>query len=399
MTRENAWMAKGAAPSAPLRTDGTGTLRPIMSRRSFLLAGLGTLAGAGLLLAGCQSIDEFFSGERTIIDDIGRQVQIPSASRLASVYFTSPLAQVFCLTAAPDLIGGTCVPFTPEQLEFLPLGTEKLDVMGSLSNGGSIDLEALKMNGVQLIFSISGTDLTDVNIEDALGLQEQTGIPVVLIDGSMDRIGDSYRLLGECLGRRERAEELALFCERIYREVGEAVAAVPDSELVTYYFAEGVEGLQTEPNVSQHSLAFLAARGVNVAADVDPAEEGRSAGTRDNRNMVNVGIEEVCAWDPQFIIAWDAQTRGGASQLIVRDPAWSGIRAVRDGHVYTMPNLPFAFCDRPPGVNRFLGIQWLANLFYPKYYDIDMVQAVRDFYSICYWRDISIEQARRILDA
>ena len=73
------------------------------------------------------------------------------------------------------------------------------------------------------------------------------------------------------------------------------------------------------------------------------------------------------------------------------------MRAVRDGRVYTMPNAPFAWCDRPPGVNRFLGIQWVANMLYPDLYDVDMVEVTKDFYSRMYWVDITDEQARDLL--
>lgn len=353
--------------------------------------------GATGLLSGCGGSLDFLNRTRTITDDVGRTVEIPSTARLKKVYFTSPLAQIFCLTLAPDLVGGTCMSFSSEQLEYLPQGTEALDNMGSLSQGGSIDVDALGYHDVQIIFSISGTDLTDVNVEDAIALQDSTGIPVVLIDGSFGCISDSYRLLGECLGRRERAEELARYCEVIYSRVREAVELVPDDQLVSYYFAEGAEGLQTEPNVSQHSLAFQAVRGVNVAADIDPNELGRSAGTDNNHDMVNVSMDEVRSWNPDYIIAWDFKTRKGASQIISTSSEWGKLQAVRNDRLYTMPNLPFAFCDRPPGVNRFLGVQWLANLLYPDYYQVDMVDIIRDFYSTCYWRDISIEQAQSIL--
>lgn len=374
-----------------------------MTRRSFLascgkIGAMAALGGLGAGMVGCAEVDEFFSGVRKIEDSIGRVVEIPSANKLSRVYFTSPLAQVFCLTMAPDLIAGTTVPFTADQLEYLPIGTENLDNMGSLSGGGAIDVEALHANGVQIIFSISGTDLTDVNINDALALQEQSGIPVVLIDGSFDKIAETYQLLGECLGRRERALELGSYCADIYDRVTAAVASVPDEERVSYFFAEGEEGLLSEPDVSQHSLAFLAAGGVNVAADVDPDEEGRRAGTLNNHDMVHVTLDEVRAWDPDYIISWDYASRSGASKRIRTNALWADIRAVSQGKVFTMPNLPFAFCDRPPGVNRFLGIQWLANLFYPSYYDVDMVQTVRDFYSTCYWRNISEEQARAVLN-
>ncbi len=363
----------------------------MISRRDFLK--LTALCAASLCsggaLGGCAAVDEVITGKRILTDDTGRTVTMPAPSGLNSIYFTSPLAQIFCFTLAPDLLAGTSILFTKQQLEFLPVGTEKLPYLGSLTQGRTIDADMLKYQGVQLIFSISGTDLTDVNIADALNLEKQANIPVFLIDGSFDVIGDTYRLLGRCLDRAERAEKLASYCEDIYSRVTAAVAKVPDSELVRYYFAEGPEGLQTEPNASQHSLSFQVARGANTAATLSMPE-----GVRD---MVNVDIKQVQAWDPDVIICWDNDERNGAANLIRASSEWSGIKAVRDGRVHVMPNLPFALCDRPPGVNRFLGIQWLANLFYPDYYDVDMVEVVREFYATCYWRDISRAQAERIL--
>lgn len=365
--------------------------RPALTRRSFLSsAALLAASGAvGGLLSGCAALDELFTGERVLTDHTGRDVTLPTPSTLSSVYFTSPLAQIFCFTMAPDLLGGTAIPFTGEQLEFLPIGTGDLPYLGSLSQGGAIDAAMLRIQKVQLIFSISGTGLTDVNVSDALSLQDRAGIPVFLIDGSFERIGDTYRLLGEALGRTERANELAGYCERIYRNVSQAVAQVPDSQRVRYYFAEGPEGLQTEPDSSQHSLAFQAAGGVNVAADVAPPL-GRN-------DRADVTVEQVSAWNPPVIITEGRQERGGADQLIRASKAWSAIEAVKRGRVYAMPHVPFPFCDRPPGVNRFLGIQWLANLFYPDFYDVDMVETVRDFYATCYWRDVSRAQAEGIL--
>lgn len=361
-----------------------------MTRRRFVQAGATCAAGLATgALAGCAQVNTLIAGSRTVVDDTGRTVEIPAAGQVERVYFTSPLAQIFCYTVAPDLLGGTCTQYDKAQLEFLPEGTGDLIYMGSLSSGGTIDREALMYNDIQLVFSISGTDLTDVNVSDAEGLQEQTGIPVVLIDGSFNIIGDTYRFLGECLGRESRANELAGYLEDIYERVTQAVAAVPESELKTYYYAEGPEGLQTEPDTSQHSLAFQVARAQNVVTGVSAMSGG---------GMSNVSLEKVLAWDPEYIITWDFDVRGGAEKLIRTSDDWSAIRAVRENKVFAMPNLPFAFCDRPPGVNRFMGIQWLANLLYPSYYDIDIVQATREFYAKCYWCDITDEQARRILN-
>ena len=214
-----------------------------------------------------------------------------------------------------------------------------------------------------------------------------TGIPVLLVDGSFEHISDAYRFMGDVLGVQERAEELAAYCEDIFARVTAAVAQVPADARVGLYYAEGPEGLQTEPAESQHATAFIAA-GADDVAKVE---------ITDDIGMSNVSLEQVIAWDPEVIVAWDSVVRGGADVLIRTMDEWSVIRAVRDGRVYTMPNTPFAWCDRPPGVNRYLGIQWVANMLYPDLYDVDMVDVVKDFYAKLYWADIDDAFARELL--
>lgn len=361
----------------------THTRREFVARTA---VGLLSLAGLGALV-GCSDANAFITGEREMRDHAGRRVTIPSKDRLKRVYFTSALAEVFCFTLDPSMSAGTGFKFTPQELELLPKEASKLTFLGTLSGGGEIDREALLVEGVQLIFSMSGTSITEANISEAEKLQKQVGIPVVLIDGSFGKIATAYRFLGECMGREKRAEELASYCEDVYKRVAAAVATVPESKRMTVYYAEGPEGLQTEPDVSEHALSLKVAGARNVAAV--PETQGLG--------MSNVSLEQVLQWDPEVIVAWDHVIRGGADNDIRTNADWAPIRAVRTGRVYTMPNTPFAWLDRPPGVNRFIGIQWIANLLYPHAYDVDMVQVTKDFYSKMYWVDIDDAKAREIL--
>lgn len=362
-----------------------------VSRRRFIqfggLAALTVALPAGVL--GCRSKegDEIFRGERTVTDHAKREVTVPVAEAIERVYFTSPLGQVFIFSLAPELQAGTGINFTKQELAYLPEGMGELPNMGSLSGNGEIDREELIARGVQIVFSISGTDLTAANISEAEKLQDQTGIPVVLVDGSFSKIADAYRFLGNVLGLEQRAEELAVFLEKIYGDVSAAVGDLGEAEKTSVYYAEGPLGLQTEPDASQHALAFAVAGANNVAA----VEANQGLG------MSNVSLEQVIAWDPEVIIAWDDVIRGGADEIIRTKETWSTIRAVKDGRVYTMPNTPFAWLDRPPGVNRFIGIQWLANILYPDLYDVDMVEETQVFYRTMYWRDITVDQALDIL--
>jgi iron complex transport system substrate-binding protein len=375
----------------PSRLDSAADIsrsHPLMERRAFV-----KVLGAGMLLtlvpglSGCAAVGQTITGEQDIVDDVGRSLKVPAPSSLKKIYFTSGLAQIFCFTLNPDVIAGTAIQFTKKQLKYLPSGSSDLSFMGSLSDNGQINREMLIAEGVQLVFSISAVGLTEANISDAQKLQDSTHIPVCLLDGSMDKIADCYRKLGSILGCESRAHDLADYCEEVYNRVTAAVDDIPDDQKTTLYYAEGPEGLQTEPDASQHALVMALAGAKNVAAVPENSGYG----------MSNVSLEQVIAWNPEVIISWDFDNLGGADCDIRSNSNWAPIQAVKNQRVYTMPSVPFAWLDRPPGVNRFLGIQWVANLFYPDRYDVDMVAVVKEFYSKFYRVDVSDDQARDLL--
>ncbi len=359
------------------------------SRRDF--AKLAAMAAAsiagGSTLVGCSVADKAIMHKQTITDDAGRELEIPTADAIESIFFTSGLAQVYIIALNPEKLGGSAAKFTEEELQFLPEDIEKLPYMGTLHNNDEIDREALLVQDIDIMFSISGVGLTSANISEAEEIQEQTNIPVVLVDGSFDKVGHAFRFLGEVLDKQERAEEIAQYVDKIYAEVRDVVATIPQEDRIPIYYAEGAEGLQTEPESSQHMLAFLEAGALDVAT----CEETYGGG------MTDVSLEQVLKWDPEVIISWDSEIRGGAYEDIKTNPDWSQITAVKDGRVYAMPNLPWAWCDRPPGVNRIIGLEWVCNLLYPEIYDIDIVERTQEFFKVMLNVEITRDQALDVL--
>ena len=222
-----------------------------MSRRKFLqfggAAAMTVLLPASGLLSGCSAdqvtetldtmgvksgLDATFRGTREFTDSWGRTLTIPTVDKLERVYFTSALAQIFVFTLAPQLLGGTGMQFTPQELKYLPAGTENLVYMGSLSGGGEIDREMLLKQNIQLVIDCSGTTLSASDVSTAQKLEDQTGIPALCIDGSFDNIRTAYQLLGEILGAEERAGKISEYLERVYNDVTAATADIPDSEKV-----------------------------------------------------------------------------------------------------------------------------------------------------------------------
>ena len=97
-------------------------------------------------------------------------------------------------------------------------------------------------------------------------------------------------------------------------------------------------------------------------------------------------MEQVLEWNPEIIIT---QGTTNAYETILSDPNWATIDAVKNGRVYKMPSLPYSWADRPPSVNRFIGLHWMANLLYPELYDIDIVEVAIDYYKVMYHVDVS----------
>lgn len=360
-----------------------------ISRRRFIRAAL--VAGAAAMaapLAACRSErgDEVFKGVRKIVDDAGRELTIPTPGNISRVYFTSALAQVFILTLKPEVMGASCSKFSHEDMKYLPKEMQGLEYLGAVESG-QMDVEAVMQAGIQVIFSISSIELVEANIDEADNIQKLSGIPVILIDGSTERISHAYEMLGDILGCEQRASQLASYCEDVVQRVSAAVADVPEAERVRVYYAEGPQGLQTEPASSQHAWSFVAAGG-NVVAQVD---------WFDATGMSDVSLESVIGWNPQVIVTWDAELRGGAEDIIRTSPDWAVIDAVRNGRVYAMPNTPIAWVDRPMACNRFLGVQWLANMFYPDRYDVDMVQVAKDYYKLFFSVDVTDDEMRGFL--
>ena len=70
-------------------------------------------------------------------------------------------------------------------------------------------------------------------------------------------------------------------------------------------------------------------------------------------------------WDPTFYDrVWD-------------DPLWAGDRGGASGRVYLSPTAPFGWIDRPPSLNRMMGLAGWRGLFYPERWEGDLREETR----------------------
>jgi iron complex transport system substrate-binding protein len=320
------------------------------------------------------------AAERTVTDSAGRQVAVPD--RIERVFAAGPPAMVLLYVLAPDrMIGWPRAPH-PEEMAYIAPEYRDLPEVGWLTGrGDTVNLEVLLQSKPDLIFDFGSVRDTYVSLAERV--QAQTGIPYILVDGTFANTADAVRLLGDVLGAEERAEEIAAYVEDTFQEIDATLARVPQDQRPRVYLARGPSGLETGLQGSINTEIIERVGAINVAVDPTGARRG----------LVQVPIEQVVVWNPDTVITWDPSFY----ETVWKDFYWQSVDAVAAGRVYLSPTAPFGWIDRPPSLNRMIGLKWLAGQFYPDQMNQDLREVTRSFYELFYHVDLTDTELDRLL--
>jgi iron complex transport system substrate-binding protein len=183
------------------------------------------------------------------------------------------------------------------------------------------------------------------------------------------------------LGRPEDGARLADAAASIFAGVDAVLTKVPEAERPRVYLARGPDGLETGLRGSINTEIIERVGAVNVADA--PGQRG----------IANVSPEQVLLWDPEVVVTWDE----AFFEAVRTIPFWQNVQAVRENRVYLSPAEPFGWIDRPPSLNRLLGMKWLLKVLYPDEAPFDLRAATRDFYREFYHVDLGPEQLDALL--
>ncbi len=309
-------------------------------------------------------------------DAAGRSVTVAAPSR--RVFPAGPPAGMVLYSIAPQAMLGWSTPPGPKALPFLGPGAD-LPALGRLTGrGGEANVETVLRLKTDLIVDLGMTSGTYVSLAERV--QQATGIPYLLLDGALDALPATYRLLGPVLGAAEAGEARADFIARHLAAISDTLRDVPQDRRPRVYLARGARGLESARAGSINVEAVERAGGRNVVG------EAMGPGA-----LVAVSMEQVLAFDPDVIIVLDPDFFA----RMAADPLWAQLRAVRTGRAVLAPQLPFPWVDYPPSVNRVMGVIWLAQLFFPDRFAFNVRVEAREFYKLFYHR--ALEEAE--LDA
>ncbi|CAA7599942.1 ABC transporter periplasmic binding domain protein [Acididesulfobacillus acetoxydans] len=322
------------------------------------------------------------TGWRTITDMAGRKVQVPD--HIGKVFGTSPVATIMVYTLAPDKLVGWNYNLRPLEKKYILPKYQSLPDLGGWYAKNTGNTEELLKIRPDVLLSVGTITQTDISLANRI--QNQLRIPVVMVDAPLTGMDKAYKFLGSLLGVQAKAQELGAYCQATVKEIKVKAKTIPADKRVRVYYAEGSSGLQTDPQGSSHTETLALVGGINVAHVAAQGGAGMSA----------VSLEQVLKWNPDVILCWNHE-QGSYYPGLLTDPAWHSLKAVQTNRVYEIPDAPFNWFDRPPSVNRLIGLKWLGNLLYPQVYKYDMVAETKSFYSMFYHYNLSDAQAKALL--
>ena len=366
-----------------------------ISRRSFLKAGaaftgLAMFGGATAMLSGCDAL----TGNLVTITDMGgREVAIPES--VERVFCSNPIGTVDMYLMDPEVLVGWNFRPSGDNRKYIPDEYLNMPSLGVwMGSGATPNDEEIVRQNPQMILCYWTAD--EVGCDMADGVRDETGLPTLLIDYDIRSCAEMYRFVGPLVGRAERAEELATYCEQRLDYIRACVEKIPESERKSIFLAQGPGGLSTDPVGSMHVTDALELIGTGNVADM-PGTAGQGMG------MPTVNLEQIITWNPDAVLVSEySMSDSESSDLyceILADDGWANVPCVREGRVYRLPQSPFAWFGRPPSVVRLLGCLLVLKLLYPDYTaDIDMVEETRSFYQEFYRLELSDEELVAILE-
>jgi len=333
-----------------------------------------------LLLAGCAAPTQKEKKPTVpFTDSCGRTVEVPE--EIETVVPSGSYAQIVLYTLCPDKVVSLSSALSRTQKQYLDESWQSLPVTGQFYGGGSVvNYEEILKIDPDIIIDIG--EAKDSIAEDMDELQRKTGIPVIFVEAGIDSIADAYDTLGELLGAQEQGSACADYIRQTLTDATEKTAALTEKTRTLY--AQGEYGTEVLGVGSLHSEVLEYAGAENVAVLDAVASKGGN----------EVSMEQILLWDPDVVVL----SPDANYDEVFTDPVWSELPAVQNGSVYEVPQGPFNWLDRPPSVQRVLGIKWLGNLLYPELFDYDMVAEAQEFYRLFWHYSLSEEDAQTLME-
>ena len=322
-----------------------------------------------LMSTGCVDNDDDDIEFIIVTDMDGREVRVPTEIK-GIVAHGSGCMRLIAYMGATDLLVGV------EEFEHrAPTGRPyrlanpqlaDLPSVGPIHGG---DMELIVAAEPCVIFRASTAPEAD-------DYQDRTGIPTISLEiGDLDENREGFygslRLVGEVLGKEERAEDIIDYIDSLIADLDERTKTIPDQGKPSVYVG-GVLARGTHPLTSTYGkfAPFTFTHSINVA--------GQLGGDHPITGSTMVDKEQIIAWDPDIIFVDMGSYTAGTTTL--DDPEWQVLQAFENGELYGI--LPYNYHHINYGT-VLANSYYVGSVLYPdEFADIDVETKADEIYQM-----------------
>jgi len=256
-----------------------------------------------LMFIGCHTAPE--ENDRSVIDDLGHRIKIKQdVKKVVSLVPTN--SEHVCLLDCDRLYGGTRYDRFPEEL-VKRVKEKKIQIIGG---GFDPNLEMIIEIGPDLILSNGPSQ------QRAVLPLRRMGYPVLsLYPQNIEGLKRGFLLLGEILGRKDKAKKIVQSVEKGLRKIQKKIR---HKKRIKVYLQTWPDPMITVGKGSFSQSLLTLAGGINVFEDM-PFDSGK------------VNIEWIIKRDPEVLIFTDNQAE--FVSRIIKRPEWRLIAGVRNNRI------------------------------------------------------------------
>lgn len=316
--------------------------------------------------------------KRAVTDMASRKVEVPNkVNKVAS--FGGPSYEMIMLLGQADKIA-LSMPVSSKWAAKVYPGIKKVPTTASFADPNVEDLINRKIDAVFFW-----------DTPKPLAKMTSSGIPVIVTQKSTGNpdsaeafqkyIKQEVNVFGQALGgdAPKIADDWCAYFDKKVKYVTSKTSKLSESEKPKVYYVRGPDALTSHGRNSYTEWYVEMAGGTLV--------------TKDSKEemMTKPTMEDILKWNPDVIF----MGRVNNTKLILNDPKWSNVKAVKDNRVYVNPDGVAVWDYGSEGV---LLLEFIAKTLHPDLFkDLDMNKEVKEYYSKFYHYNLTDDEANRIL--
>lgn len=318
--------------------------------------------------------DSETNASRVVVDMSGNEITIPdeiSSYAIAWAGLTDIVAMFDdfdCCAAFPEKSTKFTLLF-----DFCPNLKDKQELPDK-----GISAESLINLNVQVVF-LKGSDDEDLNNK-----LKQCGVSVIDCEfKDYEELKKVVNIIGETFGT-EGAKQIAdKYCKYIEEQVENADAII--SQISDTGRLSAIV-IRDTVDYSAFGKTRYTGKWVEICGAYYAMEN------EDSYANVNLTKEQLLEYDPDVIFF----SMPGEAQKFLNDNAWSGMTAVQERRVYSVPNGLNTWSNS--GSESALIFPWAQSVMYPELVNFDINKVVRDFYIDFYSYNLTDSELEDILN-